>query len=49
MEEPIYMVIMKYFIGEGPKLLLPDKDELWATKVSKNGFQCKLLPQRAPS
>ena len=28
-------------------LLLMSKDELCATKV--NGFQCKLLPQRAPS
>ena len=33
----------QYFVREGPKLLLPYKSELCATKVFKNGFQCKLL------
>ena len=44
------MVIMKkYFIREGPRLLLLSKNKLCAAKVFKNGFQCKILPQRTPS
>ena len=50
MEEAMNMVIMKQcLITEGPKLLLPSKNKLCKTKVFKNDFQCKLLPQRAPS
>ena len=48
MEEAIYMAIMKeFFTREGSILLLTSKNELCTTNV--NGFQCKLLPQRAPS
>ena len=44
------MVIMKkYFIREGPRLLLPSKNKLCETKVFKNDFHCKLFPQRASS
>ena len=42
------MVIMKYFFREGPKLLLPSKNKLCATKVFKNGFQCKSYCHRGP-
>ena len=39
MEETIYKVTMKkYFIREPPKLLLPYKNELCATKFSKMTF-----------
>ena len=50
MEEAIFMVVIEqYFTREGSKLLLPSKNEPCATKVvTKNGFQCKLLPQRDP-
>ena len=48
MEEAIYTVIMKQYITrEGSILLLASKSELCATKV--NSFQCKVLPQKAPS
>ena len=50
MEEAMNMVIIKkYFIREGPKLVLPSTTKLCATKVFKHGFQCKPLTQRAPS
>ena len=51
MEEANYIVITKqYFTRERSQLLLSSKNELCATKVvTKNGFRCKLLPQRAPS
>ena len=48
MEEAIYMVIMKkYFTREGSITLLASKNGFCATNV--NGFQCKLLPQKASS
>ena len=48
MKEAICTVIMKwYFTREGSILLVASKNELFAAKV--NGFQCKLLPQIAPS
>ena len=47
MEEAIYMGIMKYFTREESILLLASQNEFCATNV--NGFQCKLLSQRAPS
>ena len=48
MEEAIYMVIMKkYFTREGSITLMASKNGFCAANV--NGFQCKLLPQKASS
>ena len=42
------VIVKQYFIREDPKLLLPYTNELCATKVFKNGFQCKLWLQKTP-